>query len=104
VFNREDENFPNGYLIEECLPGTTADKLALSKKETISLFEKLAVLISQIHRIEMTNYGYTGGGTSAIWTTFSEFMYDILKDTVTNITARGILVLQNWKKFVKRFM
>ena len=101
VFDREDINFPNGYMIEECLPGTTADKLALSEKETISLFEKLAVLVSQIHRIELINYGYTGGGTPAIWTTFSEFMYDILKDNVTNITARGIISFADLDKIRK---
>jgi Ser/Thr protein kinase RdoA (MazF antagonist) len=26
VFTRDDERFPNGYSIEECLPGTTADR------------------------------------------------------------------------------
>jgi len=27
AFSHGDINFPNGYLIEECLPGTTADRL-----------------------------------------------------------------------------
>jgi hypothetical protein len=27
VFNRDDDHYPNGYLIEECLPGATADRL-----------------------------------------------------------------------------
>jgi hypothetical protein len=47
VFSREDENFPNGYLIEECLSGATADTLNLNESETIKIFEKLAVLVSR---------------------------------------------------------
>jgi len=72
TFSREDENFPNGYSIEECLPGTTADRLTLSEQEKVSLFEKLAVFVSRIHKIELINYGYIGAGNPAIWTTFSE--------------------------------
>ncbi len=90
VFNREDEIFPNGYLIEECLPGTTADRLALSQDETFKLYEKLAVLISRVHQIKLTGYGYTGNGI-AKYTTFSEFMYDVLKDNTSNLTTNGLI-------------
>jgi len=88
VFDREDERFPNGYLIEECLPGTTADRLELSGKETVTLFEKLAETVSPVHQIELTNYGYIGSGV-AEWTTFSEFMYNTLKDATTGLIACG---------------
>lgn len=98
VFNREDENFPNGYLIEECLKGTTADRLTLSEKEIVSLFEKLAALISQVHTIELTNYGYTGGGEPAIWTTFSECMYDILSSNSSGLIANGFIGNEEFKK------
>jgi thiamine kinase-like enzyme len=90
VFNRDDVNFPNGYLIEECLPGTTADRLTLSKEETLKLFEKLAVLISRVHQIKLTGYGYTGDGI-AKYTTFSEFMHDVYKDNTANLTANGFI-------------
>jgi len=90
VFNRNDDNFPNGFLIEECLPGTTADRLALSTYETLKLFEKLAVLVSQVHTIKLTNYGYTGNGMPAMWATFSEFMFDCL-DESTNLTAHNLV-------------
>jgi len=91
VFDREDARFPNGYSIEECLPGTTADRLALSESETLRLFEQLAALVSRIHRIGMTNYGYTGGGTPAVWTTFSAYMYDVLTDNAAGLIANGFM-------------
>jgi len=91
VFDREDARFPNGYSIEECLPGTTADRFTLSESETLLLFEKLAALVSRIHRIGMTNFGYTGGGTPAIWTTFSEYMYDVLADNAVSLIANGLM-------------
>lgn len=90
AFNRDDENFPNGYLIEECLPGMTADRLMLSFDETLKLFEKLAGLISRVHQIKLTGYGYTGSGV-AEYTTFSEFMYDVLKDNTLYLTTNGLI-------------
>ena len=80
VFSRDDDHFPNGYLIEECLPGTTADKLALSTGEISEIYRKLAAIMSRVHRIKLIKYGYTGDGSPAIWSTFSECMYDILHD------------------------
>jgi len=103
VFDREDENFPNGYLIEQCLPGTTADRLALSKDDTVLLFEKLAALVSRVHQISMINYGYTGGGAPAGWTTFSEFLYDVLTDNSDSLIANGFMEteeLQNVNKAI----
>ena len=90
IFTREDKNFPNGYLIEECLTGTTADRLPLSDDETIKLFEKLAALVTQVHQIELTGYGYTGGGI-ADYTTFSEFMHDVLDDNSENLITNGFI-------------
>ncbi len=90
VFNRDDMNFPNGYLIEKCLPGKTADQLKLSKEETLKLFKKLAELVSQVHQIKLTGYGYTGSGV-AQYTTFSEFLYDVLKDNSANLTANRFI-------------
>ncbi|MCL2079412.1 MAG: aminoglycoside phosphotransferase family protein [Oscillospiraceae bacterium] len=89
IFNRDDNSFSNGFLIEECLPGTTADSLCLSKHETMSLFEKLGNLISKIHGIELSGYGYIGNGNPAIWNTFSEFMYDVFNDNSPVIIENG---------------
>ena len=62
VYNRNDDDFPNGYIIEECLPGITADGLELTEKETCSIYKKLAVLTSEIHKIKFTQYGFIING------------------------------------------
>lgn len=90
VFNRDDNNFPNGYLIEECLPGITADKLMMSGDETMILYEKLAVFVSRVHQIRLNNFGYTGCG-EAMWTTFSEFIYDMFNDGTSNLRANNLI-------------
>lgn len=89
-FNRDNEHFPNGYLIEELLPGVTADELDLSFEENIKLYEKLGRLVSQVHKIRLTNYGFIGGKGIADWTTFSEFIYDMFKDTTSILRDKNI--------------
>lgn len=90
VFNRNDNNFPNGYLIEEYLLGITADRVMMTIDETMKLFEKLAVLVSQVHQIRLKNFGYTGGGV-AMWTTFSEFIYDMFNDCTSNLRVNNLI-------------
>lgn len=89
IFERENSNFPNGFLIEECLPGITADKLTLSKEENINLYKKLALLVSRVHQIKLKNYGYTGGGIAA-WSTFSGFINDMFEDSSNNLKEKNI--------------
>ncbi|MCL2187664.1 MAG: aminoglycoside phosphotransferase family protein [Defluviitaleaceae bacterium] len=89
VYNRDATHFPNGYLIEECLPGITADRLTLSRDELISLFQQLGALATQLHKIQMKGYGYTGTG-EALWCTYSEFMYDSMGDNNGNLLAHKI--------------
>lgn len=89
VYNRENAEFTNGYLIEECLPGTTADMLALSKNQTTQLFKKLGALVSQIHQIKLTRYGYIGGGI-AEWSEFSEFMYNSFDENTNNLLSQNL--------------
>ncbi len=91
VFDRSNENFPGGYLIEECLPGTTADRLTLSQAETLKLFEQLAVLVSCVHQIKMNGYGYTGDGSPAGWTTVSEHLADVLQDNIPCLAEAGVM-------------
>jgi Ser/Thr protein kinase RdoA (MazF antagonist) len=90
VYSRDSSDFPNGYLIEECLSGTTADMLALSKDETIALYKKLGAFVSRIHQIKLTGYGYIGGGV-AKWATFSEFMYNSFEECTANLSAHNLL-------------
>jgi len=61
-YNRKDDDFPNGYIIEECLPGITADRLVLSENETCDLYKKLALLMSEIHKIRFMGYGFIVDG------------------------------------------
>jgi len=90
IFCREDDNFPGGYLIEECLPGTTTDRLSLSCDETAKLFERLAETVSRVHRIKLAGFGYIGSG-EADYDTFSEHMYDVLTDNVPRLVETGAL-------------
>ena len=57
-----DSVFPNGYIIEECLPGITPDRLILSEEETCGLYKQLALLLSEIHQIKFTGYGFIERG------------------------------------------
>jgi Ser/Thr protein kinase RdoA (MazF antagonist) len=77
-------------LIEECLPGTTADRLVLSKNQTIELFEKLGVLVSQIHQIKLSGYGYIGGGI-ADWTKFSDFVCNSFDENTNNLLVHNLV-------------
>lgn len=91
AFNREDAAFPGGYLIEECLPGTTADRLTLTVAEKAQLFGQLGALVSEVHRIPLRGYGYIGDGAPALWSSFSEYMYDTFTDQAPNLTRRGLM-------------
>lgn len=103
VFSRTDVNFPCGYSIEEYLPGSTADRLPLSKEETIELFRKLADVVSQYHRIKLVPYyGYIGNGTTGIWTTFSEFMFDVLIDNKNTLISNGFIDPNDFETIAKK--
>lgn len=58
AYNRTDDIFPNGYIIEECLPGTAADRLALSEAELCRLYKRLGAAVSDIHKIKLARYGF----------------------------------------------
>ncbi len=97
AFNRDDKNFPNGYLIEECLKGITADKLTLSNEETLEMFKKLAVLVSKVHKIKLSGFGYIGNGNPQ-YKTFSDFMYDVLNDNIPYILSLGFMTTDELTK------
>jgi len=70
-YNRYDADFPNGYIIEECLTGITADKLELTVNETCNVYRNLALMMSEIHKIKLTGYGFFMD-TTPDCTTFTE--------------------------------
>ena len=61
-YNRNDNDFQGGYIIEEYLPGKTVDRLKLTENETCSMYKKLAVMMSEIHQIKFTRFGFIVGG------------------------------------------
>ena len=65
IYSREDELYPNGYLIERRVPGTAADKTQLSREHETRLYARLAELVSAVHGIRIQNFGYIGSGTAS---------------------------------------
>lgn len=78
TFTRDDPAFPNGYLIESVIEGTTADKIAFTLDDEIAFYQKLAPLITKIHSIPVGGYGYmaTGRGCSDSMCDFFEDEFD----------------------------
>lgn len=62
AFNRSDNRFPDGYLIESKIQGITADRLALDTEQEAALYAELAELVSAVHSIPVKNFGYIGSG------------------------------------------
>ena len=75
TFDRSDDFFTNGFLIEEYLDGRTADRISFTNEETKNFYIILAELISQYHKIRIMNYGYIGDGI-ACYDQLSEFFND----------------------------
>jgi Ser/Thr protein kinase RdoA (MazF antagonist) len=90
AYSRDGEYFPHGYIIEKRLPGTTADRLNLSHDETIESLKKLAAVVSRVHQIKLTGYGYTGSGI-ADYDTFSEYMFDVLNGNIPSLAGTGFM-------------
>ena len=63
-YERDDEIYPNGYLIEREIPGTAADKIQLTREQETELSVKLAELMSSVHDIHIKNFGYIGSGVA----------------------------------------
>lgn len=93
AFNRTDSYFQTGFLIEECLPGVTADRIDFNLKAGKKFYEKLAQLVTKIHRIPVNNYGYIGSGT-ADYPSFIDFMNDKY-DEIADALIRKKLFDQN---------
>ena len=88
AYDRDDETYPNGYLIEREIQGTAADKAQLEREQEIRLYVKLAKLVSSVHDIRIQGFGYIGSGITD-YNRFTDFIEDEfdgfgsrLKDTV----------------------
>ncbi|CAG7658762.1 aminoglycoside phosphotransferase family protein [Paenibacillus allorhizosphaerae] len=75
AFDRNDSFFHTGFLLEECLPGVTADQIVFDSELGKEFYKKLARLVSKIHRIQIEGFGYIGSGIASN-NSFIEFMND----------------------------
>ena len=75
AYNRDNEVYPNGYLIEREIQGTAADKIQLSREEEIRLYAQMAELVSSVHDIRIHRFGYIGSGI-ADCDRFTDFLED----------------------------
>lgn len=82
AYSRNDQIYPNGYLIEREIQGTAADKTLFDREQEIELYVKLAELVSSIHNIKIKNFGYIGSGIACYesMTSFFEDEFDRLDD------------------------
>ena len=94
TYSRNDQIYPNGYLIEREVQGIAADKILFDREQEIALYVKLAELVSSIHNIKIKNYGYIGSGIACYGSMISFFedefdrLEDGLKETISETQLR----------------
>ncbi len=89
VFTRDDPEYPNGYLIERKIEGTTADKMHFTQEEEAAFYKKLAVLVSEIHRIPLNGFGYIGNGEGGEDSMYACFV-DEFDERVEGLEEKGV--------------
>lgn len=89
AFDRTDQFFETGYLLEEYLPGVTADHIVFDAESGKEFYEKLAHLVSRIHRIPIENYGYIGSGIASS-SSFLAFMTDKFDEIVSSLIDKKL--------------
>lgn len=93
-YSRDDQIYPNGYLIEREVQGIAADKASFDREREIELYVKLAELVSSIHDIKIKNFGYIGSGIACYESMISFFedefdrLDDGLKETISETRLR----------------
>ena len=94
TYNRTDQIYPNGYLIEREVQGIAADRQMFDREQETALYVKLAELVSSIHNIKIKNYGYIGSGIACYESMISFFedefdrLEDGLKETISETQLR----------------
>ena len=89
IFTRENPDFPAGYLIEEKLCGISGDKALLEPDEEEALYRKLAVFLSEVHRIRLEGFGYIGDGHPSYGSMY-DFFEDEFGDRGEKLTEHGV--------------
>ena len=94
AYSRNDQIYPNGYLIEREIQGIAADKQVFDREQETMLYVKLAELVSSIHNIKMKNFGYIGNGIACYESMISFFEDEFdrlengLKETISETQLR----------------
>lgn len=91
AYERDDETYPNGYLIEREIRGTAADKMRLTREQETRLYAQLAELVSSVHGVHIENYGYIGDGIACYggMTDFLEDEFDGFDDKLKDILSEA---------------
>ncbi|MBD5139016.1 MAG: aminoglycoside phosphotransferase family protein [Ruminococcus sp.] len=94
AYSRNDQIYPNGYLIEREVQGVSADKILFDRERETELYVKLAELVSSVHNLKIKNFGYIGSGI-ACYESMTDFfedeferLQDGLKETVPEARLR----------------
>ncbi len=96
AYSRNDQIYPDGYLIEREVQGTAADKQVLDREQETALYVKLAELVSSIHNIKIKNFGYIGSGIACYESMIAFFedefdrLDDGLKETISETQLRKL--------------
>ena len=80
-------------MIERKVQGTSADKIQLDQDAETGLYVKLAELLSQVHDINIENYGYIGSGV-ACYDSLIDFYddeFDRFEETLKDTLSVSIL-------------
>lgn len=101
AYNRNDQIYPNGYLIEREASGTAADKTSFDREREIELYVRLAELVSSIHNIKIQNFGYIGSGI-ACYDSMTAFFEDEFDDRIDD-GSKGTIPETRLKKLKEKF-
>lgn len=89
TFDRNDSHFQTGYLIEEYVSGINAEHIVFDLNSGTDFYEKLALLVSKIHRIHIKNFGYIGNGVAG-YASFTDFMSDKYDEITTALVKKHL--------------
>lgn len=102
LFTRDNEEFPNGYLIEEMLDGVAADKAVLNREEKAEVFAKLGALMSRVHKIPLGKFGYICDG-NPYEDSMCSFFADEFDGRAEGLVERGIFSEEETTSLKERF-
>ncbi|MDR1668780.1 MAG: aminoglycoside phosphotransferase family protein [Oscillospiraceae bacterium] len=71
-FDRDDPRFPDGFLLEEFLPGRRPEG-------SEEFYRKFGELTARFHAVPMRGFGYFGGGDGC-YDSFTDFIGDVMDD------------------------